>query len=141
MSPETPESFQISPPEEDLWASEPDGPAARTQAVLEIAGEVNASAIEDALRLAVRRHETLRTTFARKPGLTFPLQVVNSQLEPRVQTLDLSHIERRERAERAARVRQSELEAPFDLEEGPLVRAMLVIKGEGVYELIVTLSA
>src|SRR4051794_31259310 len=141
MSAGTPDSFQVSPQQEEAWAAQPDGPAARTQAVLAIDGEVDRSAIEDALRLAVRRHESLRTTFVRQPGLTLPLQVVNEQLDPRIETLDLTGAGPRERADRTARALQSELEAPFDFEHGPLVRATIVIKSRDALELIVTLSA
>ena len=80
MSAGTQDSFQVSPQQEEAWEAQPDGPAARTQAVLAIDGEVDRSAIQDALRLAVRRHESLRTTFVRQPGLTLPLQVVNERL-------------------------------------------------------------
>jgi amino acid adenylation domain-containing protein len=135
------DSFHASPQQERLWTAEPEGPSARTQAVLAIDGEVDETAIVDALRLAVRRHESLRTTFVRQTGLTFPLQVVNPLLEPRIETLDLSAIDRQERSERLEHVLRSELEAPFDLERGPLVRATVVTKNEDALELIVTLSA
>src|SRR5438874_4853667 len=137
MSAETPDSFQVSPQQEEVWAAEPDGPAARTQAVLAADGEVDRSAVEDALRLAVRRHESMRTTFVRQPGLTLPLQVVNGLLEPRIEALDLTGAGPRERVERTARALQSELEAPFDFERGPLLRATIVINGPDALELIV----
>src|SRR5436309_1420214 len=140
MSAETPDSFQVSPQQEEVWAAEPGGPAARTQAVLAVDGKVDRSAVEDALRLAVRRHESMRTTFVRRPDLTLPLQVVNELLDPRIETLDLADADPRERAERTTHVLQSELEAPFDFEHGPLVRAKLVIKGRDALELIVTVS-
>jgi amino acid adenylation domain-containing protein len=136
-----PDSFQVSPQQQDLWEAEPDGPTARTQAVLAVEGEVSRSAIQDALRLTVERHESLRTTFVRRPGLTLPLQVVHELLEPRIETLDLGDADPAQRAQDAARVLKSELEAPFDFERGPLVRAKLLIKGRDASELIVTVSA
>ena len=141
MSARSPDSFQVSPQQEELWAAEPDGLTARTQAVLAIDGKVDASAVADALRLAVGRHESMRTTFVRQPGLTLPLQVVNELLEPRIETLDLTTAGTQEQAERIAHALQSELEAPFDFEHGPLVRAKLVIKSRDALELIVTVSA
>jgi amino acid adenylation domain-containing protein len=141
VSGSTEDSFQISPQQELVWGAEPGGPAARVQGVLAIDGAIAVSEIVEALRLAVGRHESLRTTFARRPGLTFPLQVVNPELEPRIETLDLSELESRERTEQRERVLRTELEAPFDLHRGPLVRAVLVVKEENAIELIVTLSA
>src|SRR5205085_12383653 len=102
MSAGTPDSFQVSPQQEEAWAAEPDGPAARTQAVLALDGEVDRSAIEDALRVAVRRHECMRTTFVRQPGLTLPLHVIHELLEPRIETLDLTGAGTREPADRTA---------------------------------------
>lgn len=141
MPDRTLDSFQISPQQERICATEPDGPAARTQAVLAIRGDVDRSAVADAIRLAVRRHESLRTTFIRQPGLTLPLQVVNPLLEPQIQTIDISTAEPGKRAQQLEDVLLSELNAPFDLEGGPLVRAALLIEDEDAIDLIVTLSA
>ncbi len=141
MSDRTVDSFQVSPQQEHVWAAEPEAPTARTQAVLAIVGALDASAIVDALRIAVDRHESLRTTFVRQAGLTFPLQAVHGSLEPQLETLDLTTSSPQERAERVREIRRSELEAPFDLERGPLVRAKLVTKEENASELILTVSA
>jgi amino acid adenylation domain-containing protein len=141
MSDRTVDSFQASPQQEHVWAAEPEAPTARTQAVLTIDGALDGSAILDALRLTVDRHESLRTTFVRQPGLTLPLQAVHGSLEPRTETVDLTTAGPQELVERLESVRRSELEAPFDLEQGPLVRATLVTKGENAAELILTISA
>jgi amino acid adenylation domain-containing protein len=140
----TMDSFQISPQQERVWAAEAgeaDGPAARVQAVLAIEGELAAGAIEQALRDAVARHESLRTTFARQPGLTFPAQAVNATLEPHVETLDLSTLEASAQAARLEEILRRELRAPLRLEHGPLVRAALVRKGRESFALVLTLSA
>ncbi len=141
MSDLTADSFQASPQQELLWAVEPDGPSARTQAVAAIDGEFDAGAVADALLSVVSRHESLRTTFTRQAGLTFPLQVVNASLEPRIDTLELSGAGPQERAEQLEGARRAELEAPFDLEQGPLVRATIVTEGENAIQLILTVSA
>src|ERR1035438_10433082 len=99
MSDSTAESFQASPQQEHVWVAEPEGPTAGTQAVLAIDGEVASSAVADALRHAVRRHESLRTTFVRQAGLTVPLQAVNELLEPQLETLDLAAASPPDRAE------------------------------------------
>src|SRR2546423_128642 len=141
MSARTPDSFQLSQQQRDALAADPGGPIARLQAVLAIDGEVAQPAIADSLRAVVRRHESLRTTFVREPGLMFPLQVVNPLLEPRIETLDLSAADPRGREEQMARALRSELEATFDLERGPLVRAILLIEAQNAIKLVVTVSA
>jgi amino acid adenylation domain-containing protein len=132
------ESFQISPQQERLWAAEPDGPAARVQALLAIDCELGGDALEQALRAAVERHESLRTTFSPQPGLTFPAQVVHPSLEPAVQTIATSGTDRSDRLTETAR---SELRAPLDLERGPLVRATVLTDGDRARGLVLTVSA
>jgi amino acid adenylation domain-containing protein len=141
MSDSTAESFQASPQQERVWATEPDGPTARTQATLAIDGTLDASAVADALRSAVRRHESLRTTFVRQAGLTIPLQAVHDLLEPRMDTLELLPAGSLDRAQQLERARLAELQAPLDLERGPLVRASLATEGGNAVQLIVTISA
>ncbi len=141
MSDSTVDSFQASPQQEHLWVAEPSGPSARTQGVLAISGGLDASSVLDALRKAVRRHESLRTTFTHQAGLRVPLQVVNDLLEPVVERIDLHDTEPSERPGRLERTRRSDLEAPLDLEQGPLVRATLLTDGENALHLVLTLSA
>ncbi|HEV7162124.1 MAG TPA: AMP-binding protein, partial [Solirubrobacteraceae bacterium] len=141
MSDSTVDSFQASPQQEHLWVAEPGGPSARTQAVLAIAGGLDASSVLDALRTAVRRHESLRTTFTHQAGLRVPLQVVKHLLEPAVERIDLHHTEPSERPGRLEHTRRADLEAPLDLERGPLVRATLLTDGESALNLVLTLSA
>jgi amino acid adenylation domain-containing protein len=141
MPERTLDSFQISPQQERVWAAEPQGPAARTQALLSIRGQVDASALAEALRLVAGRHESLRTTFERQPGLTLPLQVVNPLLDPQIQTLDISAAEPGERVRQLDAVLRAELHAPFDFERGPLVRATFVIEDSDAVAVVLTLSA
>jgi len=108
--------YLVSPEQAYLWAAEPNGPSARTHAVLSIDGEVDASAIADVPCVATHRHKSLRTTFEGRTALRLPLEVVNELLEPRIETLDLSPAGPQERAERLERLREAELEASFDLE-------------------------
>ena len=135
------DSFQISPQQEQRWAAEPDGAAARTQAVLAIKGQVADSALTDALRTAVSRHESLRTTFVRQPGLTFPVQGVHPALDPDIETLDVSTLDPQQRSQRLQELLRSELRAPWDLQRGPLVRAKLVRTSADRADLVLTLSA
>jgi amino acid adenylation domain-containing protein len=136
------DSFQISPQQERIWTSEPEGPAARNQVLLAIDGAVeDPNAVTSALRNAVERHESLRTTFVRQPGLTFPLQAVNAQLEPRIETVDVPARGAAARAQQLERVLDAEMQAPFDLEQGPLLSAVVLAEGGKTVALILTLSA
>ena len=100
-------SFQMSPQQARVWAGEPDGPAARVQAVLSIEGPLEPSKLADALRASVARHEILRTRFAAQAGLRVPLQDVAERLDPHVQTLDAVGAAGPERDQRMLMMRES----------------------------------
>ena len=88
-------------------------------------GDLDVSALERALQAVVQRHEVLRTTFflqegePRQRALTTPLPVLTRE--------DLSG---RPDAESAARMRcERDRTERFDLERGPLLRALLLRLG------------
>ena len=85
-----PDSFQVPPQEEEAWAVESGERVARKEAVRAVDGNVDRWAVEDALRPAVRRHESMRTAFVRRASLTLPLRLVNELLEPSIETRDLA---------------------------------------------------
>jgi len=138
----TVERFQTSPQQARVCAAEPRA-TARTQAVLAIEGELDAARVANALRAVVSRHESLRTTFAREPGMTLPLQAVNPQLQPHFEMLDLAGegAGGERLGERLQEILQTELGVELDVERGPLVRAILAVTGAREHRLILTVSA
>src|SRR5436853_937270 len=80
------DSFELSPQQEQLWLAEPDGPKGAVQVVLALKGRLDADALTSALRRASERHEILRTTFLRQPGIRVPVQAVADQLPPDLTT-------------------------------------------------------
>ncbi|HEY7076991.1 MAG TPA: condensation domain-containing protein [Solirubrobacteraceae bacterium] len=75
-------------------------------------------ALERALAAVVRRHEALRTTFRLVDGE--PRQVVAPELSVPLRVVAVAD------EEHATRVATEEARRPFDLERGPLLRAMLL---------------
>lgn len=95
----------------------------RAQCVLELPEDLDAAVVRDALSLVVSRHEILRTTFRRLPGMRVPAQVIHDRLDPQWQ------IEAREAAvaeDAIGELLDRDAAQPFDLEHGPVVRARLV---------------
>jgi amino acid adenylation domain-containing protein len=72
--------FRLSPQQEHLWRTSPDGPRLAVRCVLDL-NDAEPRAIRDALDRIVSRHEILRTTFVRRQGLKVPSQLVNDRLE------------------------------------------------------------
>lgn len=135
------ESFYLSTQQERLWLIEPYGPSACVQLEVALAGPLDEAALERALRETVRRHEILRTTFERQPGIRVPLQVVNGQLEPAWRTVDLRSLSTAEQIPALRETARKELAEPIDLASGPVVRAVLAALDGEQHTLLLTLSA
>jgi amino acid adenylation domain-containing protein len=72
-------SFLLAPQQERVFAR---AEGAATQAVALLPADLAAADLEAALRKLVERHEILRTTFVRLPGLRVPQQAVQDELPP-----------------------------------------------------------
>jgi len=94
-------------------------------------------ALERTLAEIIRRNEIWRTTFELHEGQ--PVQVIHAaEAGFRLPLVDLRDIPRLEREQVALRIARETASAPFDLKEGPLLRAMLVKLGECDHRLFLT---
>ena len=91
---------------------------------LAVRGDLSVPALEAALGEVVRRHESLRTTFQAPAGR--PVQVVAPFAGWSLPLADLSALPAAARSAEARRLADGEAARPFDLEEGPVLRATLV---------------
>ncbi|MGZ4106881.1 MAG: condensation domain-containing protein, partial [Tumebacillaceae bacterium] len=91
---------------------------------LRLLGALDVHALERSLHEMVRRHESLRTTFAEQDGLS--VQVIAPTLDLHVQQTDLSALEAGERDLHVQRLITEETLYRFDLTHGPLIRAHLL---------------
>jgi amino acid adenylation domain-containing protein/thioester reductase-like protein len=124
--------------QERLWFMDrlvPGNPAYNVPLALRIEGGLVPAALAAALGEVVRRHEALRTTFAERDGQ--PVQVIAPPaarfLLPRV---DLGALPATVRAAAARRLAQEEVERPFDLVRGPLLRTVLLRLGPAEHALL-----
>lgn len=91
-------------------------------------GPLDREAFGRSLNEILRRHEALRTTFRVQDGR--PIQVIAPELEVPLFVVDLTHLPKEEREDEASRLVQEEARQPFDLTEGPLLRARLLRLGD-----------
>jgi len=108
---------------------EPGSPLYNIPMATRLSGPLDVDALKRALDEIVRRHEALRTTFVAVNGR--PVQVIAPA--PAVgpsavdlPTVDLRHLPARGREAEALRLVQAEARRPFDLQAGPLLRALLL---------------
>jgi len=131
--------FRLSPEQNRLWRLMRSGGTYSAQSHWRIEGELDEAALRQAVREVVARHEVLRSRFIERPGLDTALQVIADRDEPRWRRIGLPpHGGEDGLLEVIARDDQTE---PFDLQDGPLLRATLADAGNGRSHLLLTLPA
>ncbi len=105
--------------------------------VLRLKGELNLEALERSVREIVRRHESLRTTFAEKKGA--PVQVIHDDMDVQLNVTDLSTLSIDEATTKAREIAETEAATPFDLAKGPLFRGMIIKLADQDYLTLFTL--
>jgi hypothetical protein len=89
-----------------------------------LTGPLNLPALKKALKEIVRRHEALRTTFSTVDDL--PVQVIDPDYRMEVPLIDLREVPEDDREAEAMRLLIEQANSPFDLEHGPVFRALLI---------------
>ncbi len=102
-----------------------------------LSGELDRTALDTALNTLLDRHEILRTTFTHVDDAV--LQVVGPATGLPVREHDLRGRPAAERDPEADRLVAEEARRPFRLDGEPLVRALLLRRGEREHDLVLTL--
>jgi amino acid adenylation domain-containing protein len=116
---------------------EPGSAVYNVAGALRLKGLVDVGALERSVNEIIRRHESLRTTFAMVEGE--PVQVICPSLSISVVMVDLTEQPESEREDRAQRLASEEARRPFDLARGPLLRASLIRLSEAEHVLVLTM--
>nr|WP_054062861.1 non-ribosomal peptide synthetase [Pseudomonas fuscovaginae] len=116
-----------------LWQLEPDNSAYHIPAALALNGRLDPQALRRSFEALVERHESLRTTFAQRDGEA--VQVVHPAAAFDLPVEVLGDIDAAALMTRIDR----EVLTPFDLQQGPLLRARLLRLGDERHVLVVTL--
>lgn len=140
MTEQTADTFELSPHQERLWLTEPDGPSGRVQATISLTGSLDPAGMQAAVRRLADRHEILRTTFAQRPGIRVPLQAVADELAPAWSTVDLSDLDADAQARRLRELADEEISVPLVFGSGPLTRSVLVKLSDASHLLVLTFS-
>lgn len=96
-------------------------------------GPLDLPTLQRSLAEIIRRHEAWRTTFKAVDGQ--PVQIVQPPFDPAIESVDLRHLPADQREPEALRLAREQARTPFDMESGPLLRAMLVRLDEEEFQL------
>jgi amino acid adenylation domain-containing protein len=106
-------------------------------AAVHLRGVLNVGALERSIAEIISRHDSLRTTFPLVEGQ--PVQRIAPNLELHFPVIDLTEVPVVERMAEARRQAEVEARQPFDLVNGPLIRARLLRLGEAEHVSVMTL--
>jgi len=141
------QGFRISPQQRHLWPllgelGEPGaGGVLTAQLTVSLAGPVEAARLRSALERVAARHEALRTRFRRRRGDRFPLQVVQETAAARWREVDVPAEDLAQWNAACDRAAVAERTEVFDLEEGPLLRLLLLRGSADLTALVITLPS
>ena len=110
---------------------EPGTAAYNVPAAVRFTGALNSEALRQSLTEIVRRHEALRAVFHHADGP--PFQLTGPAQPLMLPLVDLSGLDQARREEEMSPLIRREIERPFDLEAGPLLRCCLWKLGDRDY--------
>ena len=113
----------------------PGSPSYNMAYAFQLTGTLNVAALERSFNEIVRRHESLRTTFAADDGV--PVQVIAPSLTMTLPVITVSAESRDARRHEAVRLAGEHAREPFDLTKGPLLRCRLLKYGGDEYLLLI----
>ena len=133
-------SLRLSYAQQRLWfihQLDPVSPAYNVPLAVRLTGHLDIAALSATLTEVIRRHESLRTTFAVYDDQ--PRQVIHPPTPLNLVITDLTSLAAVEREGEALRLAEEEACLPFDLAGGPLLRLRLLRLSEEEHVLLVTM--
>ncbi|HEY0738586.1 MAG TPA: amino acid adenylation domain-containing protein [Herpetosiphonaceae bacterium] len=115
----------------------PDSSAYNLSLAVRLQGPLDVGALTEALNLIIARHEALRTRFPAVDGE--PVQVILPELKLNITPIDLRTTSASERESEAQRLANHLINQPFDLSQGPLLRAALLALEADDHQLLIAM--
>ncbi|HKR12150.1 MAG TPA: condensation domain-containing protein, partial [Pyrinomonadaceae bacterium] len=135
------QGFRISPQQRRLWSLQriEGNTPYRVRGRVMLEGEINPTTLKEALHQTIVWHEVLRTIVRRLPGMEFPVQVIQDEPAFEFMVHDLSELSLADREATVSRLWEET--TPFDLANGPLLKASLLTLSPGEHQLHLCLPA
>ena len=122
-----PDEHPLSFGQQQLWffdQLEPESSLYNISGAVRLRGPLQRQALERSMNQVVQRHQVLRARFITEDGE--PRQIIAPDLKIPFSYVDLRELPPQQREERALQLATTEAQRPFDLAQGPLLRAMLL---------------
>ncbi|HEY9845480.1 MAG TPA: condensation domain-containing protein, partial [Candidatus Caenarcaniphilales bacterium] len=132
--------FPVSYAQQRLWFLDqlvPDASLYNVPTVIRLRGVLNLVALEQSFKAIVCRHEALRTTFDTLQGQ--PIQVISPSLHVSIPLINIQELPESTRQAKAQQLIWEEIQHPFNLSKGPLLRLILLQVNEAEHILLVNL--
>src|SRR5258708_4179944 len=137
------EGFRLSPQQKSVWPLQQSagGQSYRAVCMIAIEGNLEPRVLNEAINNLAQRHEILRTTFQRPPGIKTPFQVVTDSAQFSWQAVDLTGLDQTQQQNQLELSWAEQQAQSFDFEHGPLLRATLLTLSRQRGLMIVALPA
>ncbi|MFE1744013.1 amino acid adenylation domain-containing protein [Coleofasciculus sp. H7-2] len=135
--------FRLSPQQRYLWVLQQDSAAYCAQCAILIEGNLKIEVLEENWQQITNRHEILRTSFHREPGIKIPIQVVSDRIHVTSwYSINLSNCNSQEQEAKIEGILEEERRSISTSEPaGSLLRASLITLSDDKHLLIVTLPS
>ncbi len=130
----------LSFPQQRLWfidQLDSGSPTYNIPRAVRLTGSLDVASLEQSLNEIVQRHETLRTAFPAVDGE--PIQVIVPTLTLALPIVDLQDMQETCKELEIRRLVIEEVNRPFDLAQGPLIRLSLLRMGEEEHVLLLVI--
>ncbi|OKH53430.1 non-ribosomal peptide synthetase [Calothrix sp. HK-06] len=115
----------------------PNNPFYNVPFALRLTGTLDIAALEYTFQQIIRRHDALRTNFVLQQEQ--PIQVIVPELQTPLKFIDLRHLAKQERQTQAQQLITQEIQSPFNLSKGSLLRILLLQLDDTAYILLINL--
>ena len=141
MQAKTLSGFQLSPQQKRVWWLQQNSSAYLTQGAILLEGNLKSEILKAACEQVIARHEILRTSFPRLPGVKTPVMAIADSSFPWWQEIDISNWKEGEWLAKIEELFQDTRCYGFDFEQGSLLRLSLLRYSVDVHFLHVCLPS
>ncbi|MGB3656113.1 MAG: condensation domain-containing protein, partial [Rivularia sp. (in: cyanobacteria)] len=140
---ETIEGYQLSPQQTYLWKLQADNNCQpyRVQASIIIKDNLNRDILQLAIEKVIERHEILRTNFKNVPGVSLPLQVINSENTLNYQEFNLTELDLPAQQQKCEELYDKFKTITFNFAQDSLLHIYLLILGSQQHIMLISLPS